>query len=192
MTPILKSAAISGVAILLAMTPAVAADDLSALAAETEKAIAEGRTLDALDLGERFGQAVWDAAPLAFRKTVLVDAEPTVFGADTPRADNVYDVDEEIHIYVEPVAFGWQQAGDGFETDLVADVRVGNPDGTIIAGHKAFASFAIASPDRNPDTFLALTYVFGGLGAGDYVISTTLHDRVTGKSGAFSTPITIR
>ena len=31
-----------------------------------------------------------------------------------------------------------------------------------------------------------------GLGAGDYVVTTTLNDRISGKTGAFSTPITIR
>jgi len=192
MTSILKCAAAGAAAMLLAIAPAAAADDLSELAGKTEQAVADGKTLEALDLAEQYKQAVWEAAPLAFRKTVLVDAEPTAFGTEKPRADNVYGVDEEIHIYVEPVAFGWKQAGDGFETDLVADVRVADPDGTIIAGHKAFATFNVASAERRPDVFLALTYVFGGLGAGDYIVSTTLHDKVSGKSGAFSTPITVR
>jgi len=177
---------------LFAVLPAAAADDVSTLATETEKAISDGKTLEALDLADRFRQAVWDAAPLAFTKTVLVDTEPTSYGKAVPRADNDYGVDEEINIYAEPVAFGWKEAGEGWETDLVADVRVAQADGTIIAGHKAFATFQIKAPDRDPDIFLTLTYVFAGLGAGDYVVTTTLNDRISGKSGAFSTPITIR
>jgi hypothetical protein len=75
---------------------------------------------------------------------------------------------------------------------MVADVRLAAPDGKIIVGHKAFSEFKLSAPKPNTDTFLALTYVFGGLGPGDYVVTTVLHDRVLGKSGAFSTPITIR
>ncbi len=45
---------------------------------------------------------------------------------------------------------------------------------------------------RAADIFLALTYVFGGLTAGDYVVTTTLHDRIDDKTVAFSTPISIR
>ncbi|MEJ8571793.1 hypothetical protein [Microbaculum marinum] len=191
MTSNLLGAAIGAATLLLAFAPAVTADDLSTLSAEARKAVAEGRTVEALDLADQFSRAVWDAAPLAFRQTMLVDHEPTEYGAQTPRADNVYGVDEEIHLYVEPVAFGWTKSGDGWETDMVADVRVSQADGTIIAGHKAFATFNIKSPGRDPDVFLTLTYVFAGLGPGDYVVSTTLIDKVTGKSGAFSTPITI-
>ncbi len=181
-----------GLTLGLASSPAQAEDDLKTLAGEAEQAVAAGRTLDALDLAERFSQAVWSAAPLAFRKTQLVDAEPTEFGKETPRGDNVYGVDEEIHIYAEPVAFGWNKTATGFETDMVADVRVSTTDGKIIAGHKAFSEFRIAAPDRAADIFLALTYVFGGLTAGDYVVTTTLHDRIDDKTVAFSTPISIR
>ncbi len=181
-----------GLVLGLAFSPAHAQDDLKSLASKAEQAVAAGKTLEAIELADQFSQAVWNAAPLAFRKTELVGSEPTAFGQDTPRADNVYGVDEEIHIYAEPVAFGWRQAGDGFETDMVADVRVSTTDGKIIAGHKAFSEFKIAAPDRNADIFLALTYVFGGLGAGDYVVTTTLHDRIGDKTAAFSIPITIR
>jgi hypothetical protein len=188
-----KLGAATGIAImLLAFSQAAAQDNVPDLAAKAEKALSDGKTLEALDLANQFRQAVWDAAPLAFRETVLVDTEPTSFGQQEPRADNVYGIDEEIRIYVEPVAFGWKQAGAGWETDLVADVRVSQTDGTIIAGHKAFATFNVKAPDRDPDVFLTLVYVFAGLGPGDYIVSTTLNDRVSGKSGAFSTPITIR
>ncbi len=168
------------------------ADSLADIAAEAEAAISQGRTLDAVELGDRFAAAVWDAAPLAVRKAVLVDREPTAFGGDTARAGNVYGIDEEIHIYVEPVAFGWKQAANGWETDFVADVRIADADGRIIAAHKSFAEFRVTSPQRTREVFLAMTYVFGGLGAGDYVATTTLHDRVKGGAAAFQTPISIR
>jgi hypothetical protein len=184
--------AIGSAAVWLTVAPVRAAEDLSALAGEAEQAVSAGNTLQALDLAERIRQAVWDEAPLAFRKAVLVDSEPTEFGKEVARADNVFNVDEEIHIYAEPVAFGWQKVGDGFETDMVADVRVATTDGKIIAGHKGFSQFKIDSAEPNPDTFLTVTYVFGGLGAGDYIVTTTLSDKITGKSGVFSTPIKIR
>lgn len=174
------------------MTAELRADSLADIAAAAEAAVAEGRTLDAVALGDRFAAAVWDAAPLAVRKAVLVEREPTAFGADTARADNLYGVDEEIHLYVEPVAFGWRQSAQGWETDFIADVRISDAGGRIIAAHKSFAEFRIASPQPTREVFLAMTYVFGGLGPGDYVATTTLHDRVKGTAVAFQTPIGIR
>ncbi|WP_436642852.1 hypothetical protein [Microbaculum sp. FT89] len=187
-----RSALVGAIVSWLAVAPAVADETLRALASEAEQAAAAGQTLEALDLADRFAQAVWQMVPLAFRKTALVDSAPTAFGREKPRASNAYLVDEEIHIYAEPVAFGWMSTGEGYRTDMVADVRVATAEGKIIVGHKAFAEFQIASADRNADVFLALTYVFGGLGPGDYVVTTTLTDRVYGKTAAFSLPITIK
>ncbi|TCT10005.1 hypothetical protein EDC22_106200 [Tepidamorphus gemmatus] len=174
------------------MTSELRADSLSDIAAAAEAAVAEGRTLDAVALGDRFAAAVWDASPLAVRKAVLVDSEPAAFGADTPRSDNLFRMDEEIHLYVEPVAFGWKQTAQGWETDFVADVRIADTSGRIIAAHKSFAEFRIASPQPTREVFLAMTYVFGGLGPGDYVVTTTLHDRIKGDAVAFPTSIGIR
>lgn len=168
------------------------AGSLPDIAAEAEAAVSQGRTLEAVELGDRFAAAIWDAARLAVRKAVLVDSEPTVFGADTARQNNVYGIDEEIHIYVEPVAFGWKQVAEGWETDFVADVRIADADGRIIAAHKSFAEFRVTSPQPTREVFLAMTYVFGGLGPGNYVATTTLHDRVKGGAAAFQTPIEIR
>lgn len=187
-----KSALAGAAVAWLAACPASAQDEPAALAARVEQALANGNSLVALDLASGYPQVVWDRAPLAFRKAVLVDVEPTEFGQFVARSTDVYDEDEEIHIYLEPVAFGWKQIEPGWETDIVADVRVATPDGKIIAGHKDFSEFRIAAPSRNTDIFLSLTYVFGGLGQGDYVITTTLRDQVAAKSAAVSTPISIR
>jgi hypothetical protein len=192
MTAILKSAVSGAVAIWLVAAPAAAQEDLSALASQAEQAVKAGETLKALDLAGQFYRAVWNAAPLAFSKTVLVDEVPTAYGEETARADNVYTEDEEIRIYAEPVAFGWKETDGGYETDLVADVRVETADGKIIAGHKAFSEFKISTKERNADVFITLTYVFGGLGTGDYLVVTTLHDVVGDKTAAFTTPITIK
>lgn len=191
MQGVLRGAA-AGLAAVCLSTAVAGADDLAGIAARTEQAVAEGRTVEALELADRYAEAVWAAAPLAVRKAVLVEREPTAFGGEVARPDNVYGVDEEIHIYVEPVAFGWTQAGDAWETDLVADVRIATPEGRIIAAHKSFAEFRIASPAPTRDVFLAVTYVFGGLGPGDYVATTTIHDRTGGDAAAFQTPIAIR
>lgn len=187
----LRSALVGAIVSWIAAAPAMADEALKALAGEAEQAAAAGRTLEALDLADRFAEAVWQTVPLAFRKTALVVSAPTAFGREEPRATNAYSVDEEIHIYAEPVAFGWESTGEGYRTNMVADVRVATAEGKIIVGHKAFAEFQIASAERDADVFLALTYVFGGLGPGDYVVTTTLTDRVYGKTAAFSLPITI-
>jgi len=176
----------------LTPSPVGAQDDPASLAARAEQAAGDGKTLEALDLARQFYLAVRESAPLAFRKAELVDKEPTEFGSETPRSDNVYDEDEEIHLYVEPVAFGWKKTDSGWESDMVADVRVSSPDGKIIVAHKAFSEFHVAARERDDDVFLTLTYVFGGLGSGDYVVTTTLRDRIENKSAAVSTPITIR
>lgn len=187
-----KGAAAAAVVLLLTVAAAGAEETPSGIAAEVDAALGAGDTVKALDLVEQYRQAVWDVAPLAFRKTELVAREPQAFGDDTPRADNVYDEDQEIHIYAEPVAYGRRQDADGWVTDFVADVRIAETDGTIIAAHKGFSEFKVVTPARDDSVFLAISYVFGGLGTGDYVVTTTLHDTISGKTGAFSTAITIR
>ncbi len=195
-----KGAAAAAAVLLLCVATAGAAETTSEttsktpsdVATQVDAALEAGETVKALDLVERYRQAVWDAAPLAFRKTELVAQEPQAFGDDTPRADTIYDEDQEIHIYAEPVAYGRRQEDDGWVADFVADVRIAERDGTIIAAHKGFSEFKVVTPARDDSVFLAISYVFGGLGTGDYVVTTTLHDTISGKVGAFSTDITIR
>ncbi len=191
MIRLFRNAAFGAAIVCLAAMPALADDSPGALARKAEEAAAAGRTVEALDLAELFNDAVWDAAPLAFRRAELVDNAPAAFGEASPRASNVYGADEEIRIYAEPVAFGWRRTGGGFETDMVADVRVSTDEGRIVVGQKAISTLRIAAESRNTGVFATFAYTFRGLKPGDYVVTTTLNDQVSGKSAAFALPIRI-
>jgi hypothetical protein len=94
--------------------------------------------------------------------------------------------------YVEPVGFGWRKSGDVWVTDLVADLVVKSKEGEVLASQPDFNQLQITSRVRNREFMARFTYTFTGIQAGEYLVETVLHDKVSGKDGTFSLPITVR
>ena len=79
--------------------------------------MAEGKVTEALDALTGALDALCQASPLAFRKTVIVDSSKG-YGDYAERADKSFKPDEKMLIYVEPVCFGHAATGDiAFKAD---------------------------------------------------------------------------
>jgi len=164
----------------------------SGKASELEGLAAQGKYAEALAALDDMAAALWDKAPLTFRRALWVVAPPEGFGAYNPRENSVFASGAKMIAYVEPIGFGWQKSGELWRTDLSVDLVVKSKDGTELLRREDFQSLRIGSRVRNREFMANLTYTFSGIPRGDYVAETTLRDKVSGKSGTFSLPFTIR
>ncbi len=157
-----------------------------------EALAAQGQYAEAMAALDDMAVALWEKAPLTFRRALWVAATPQGYGAYNPRESNVFKSGATMIAYVEPVGFGWRKNGDIFETDLGIDLVVKGKDGAVLLRKDDFQAMRIGSRVKNREFMAHLTYTFSGIPAGEYVAETTLRDRVTGKSGTFALPFTVR
>jgi hypothetical protein len=165
--------------------------EVAKAAEEAGKLAAGGRYIESLEALGEAASAVWDAAPLSFRKALFVAAQPGGFGVYQLRDGAAFKAGEQILIYAEPIGYGYAREGDLFVVDLVADVEVKNADGGVLGGQKGFTRFGLKSRVKNREFYAFITYTFSGLQPGSYVAATTLTDAASGKSGAFDLAFTI-
>jgi hypothetical protein len=176
----------------LSLVPVAAAQDIVSKAKDAETLAAAGKYVAAMDTLDEAAGALWDKSPLIFRRALWVAEPPTGYGAYTPRETNVYRSGADMHIYTEPVGFGWRKTGDIWRTDLVIDLLVKNAAGAKLFQQSEFQKLQLGSRVRNREFMAHLTYSLSGLPPGNYVVDTTLRDAVTGKSGVFSLPFVIQ
>lgn len=145
---------------------------------------------------ERREQAVveaWQASPLIFRSALIVANDPEGFGLYEPRPDSVFRPNDVVIIYAEPVGYGWSDAGDGrFGIKVAADLLLKARDGTIIGGKENALLADVTSHSRNREFFIKLTITLKNTTAGDYDAAVTVHDVVSGKSGNFELPFSVK
>jgi len=183
---------ICGLVAVIIATGSAAAQDVTAKASEAEALARAGKFIEAMAALDEAAYAVWEKAPLSFRRALWVAEPPGGFGLYNPREDNVFDAGAEMIAYVEPVGFGWRKSGDVWTTDLVADLVVKSKDGKVLASQSDFQQLQITSRVRNREFMARFTYTFTGIPAGEYAVETVLRDKVSGKSGTFTLPITVR
>jgi len=97
-----------------------------------------------------------------------------------------------MHVYTEPVGFGWRKSGDLWRTDLIVDMSVKTAAGVQIFQQNEFQRLQISSRVHNREFMAHLMYTLSGLPPGKYLIDTTLRDAVSGKNGVFSLPFVIQ
>ena len=168
-----------------------AAGEIADLANQAETLAEDGEYLEAIDAIDQAAAALWDEAPLTFRKTLWVAEPPSGFGAYNPREGMAFDAGAEMIVYAEPVGFGWAKNGDLWKTDVSVDFAVKSKDGEVLGEQKDFQKIQLASRVKNREFMVFFTYTFSGIPAGEYVVDTTLRDQVSGKSGTFSLPFTV-
>jgi len=171
---------------------AAGAQDIAGKAKAAEALAADGKFVAAMDTLDEAEAALWDKSPLIFRRSLWVAEPPAGYGAYTPRETNVFRSGSEMHIYTEPVGFGWRKSGDIWHTDLVIDVSVKTAVGVQIFQQSEFQKLQISSRVRNREFMAHVTYTLSGLPPGKYLVDTTLRDTVSGKSGVFSLPFVIQ
>jgi len=151
-----------------------------------------GAMPEALAEAEAAYRAVWEATPFSLRRYGLAAGPTEGYGSFEPRADNVYDPEEPIHVYLEPVAYGWRPEGDlnvfGVTIDL--GIRVAGADQLFY--QEGFLDVTTASRLRPLEYFGNVTLNLSGLASGDYVLDLTLNDIGSDGAQTISLPITVR
>ncbi len=181
-----------GLTVAVVMIGSAAAQDIAGKADEAEALARDGKFIEAMAALDEAANALWEKAPLSFRRALWVAEPPGGFGLFNPREDNVFDAGAEMIAYVEPVGFGWRKSGDVWVTDLVADLVVKSKEGEVLASQPDFNQLQITSRVRNREFMARFTYTFTGIPAGEYVVETVLRDKVSGKNGTFTLPIKVR
>jgi hypothetical protein len=167
-----------------------AAGPLVDAATRAEALQAEGKTVEALDALDAATAALWDQSPLAFRNVAVVSSSEG-FGAYEERADAVFEPDEKLIVYVEPVGFGYGGSGASTTVGFDADLALQNSTGQVLSETKK--AFSLSSPSRNGRREFAMTLsvVVPFVRPGDYKAIFTVHDQNSDKSGTFEVPFTV-
>jgi hypothetical protein len=172
--------------------PASAAQSVIDKAREAETLAGQGKHVEAMMAMDEATAALWDKSPLVFRRALWLAEPPDGFGAFNPRENNVFAPGAPMIAYAEPIGFGWRRAGDIWRLDMAIDIVVKSPDGTVLLERADFQKLELGSRVRNREFMARVTYTFTGIQKGDYILDTTLRDKVSGKKGTFTLPFVVR
>jgi hypothetical protein len=156
-------------------------------ATKAESLVAEGKVPEALDALSVAMDALCQASPLAFRKTLIVDSARG-YGDYSERADKTFKPDEKILVYVEPVCFGHAASG---EIAFKADLSFENTTGQVLGEAKDVFSLSTPSTPARREFYMALSVGAPFVRPGEYKAVFTVHDQNSDKSGTFEVPFTI-
>lgn len=159
---------------------------------EADAAVGPQAISAALAAARQAADAAWSQAPLAFSVATFTQQTAKGFGQYEPRGDNSFKAGESLHVYVEPVGYGYGRGGETYEIAFSADFELRNTSGQILAGQNAFADLALVSRNANKEYQASLSFRFDNLLPGDYVLRTRLNDRHSDKAGSFSLPFNIK
>lgn len=184
------TAACMSALLVLCFSSGADAGPIADAAGRAEALQAEGKTVEALDALNEAVDVVWTAAPLAFRKVVLVDSSKG-FGDYAERSDRVFRPDEEMLIYVEPVGYGYGTSGAAATINFDVDVAIENTTGQVLGEAKDVFQFSADTYPKRRE--FAMTLGFGApyYRPGDYKVIFTVRDRNSPKSGSFEIPFTL-
>lgn len=146
----------------------------------------------ALIEARRAMDAAWDQAPLAFGVATFTQNAADSFGQYEPRNNNTFTAGDMLHVYVEPIGYGYKRTGEQFEINFGTDFELRNETGQILASQDGFADLILISRNAIKEYQASLSFRFDGLLPGNYVLRTRLNDRNSDKSGSFSLPFSIK
>jgi hypothetical protein len=134
----------------------------------------------------------WDAAPLGFTAATFVKTPASGYGQFEALPSNIFDANDPIHVYAEPVGYGFAKTSGGYIYDLEVSFRLLNTTGQILAEQSGFARFSGETEHRKRELPTSLSFQFEGLPAGNYVLETTYGDKVSNKAGTVALPLVIQ
>ena len=157
----------------------------------TAPAAAES-SLNAYDAAHQALVSIFEDLPLSVRNVTLTEAPATGYGNYTPRDSSSFRPGEKIHVYVEVLGYGWQDNGDGTQSELLdADLSLVSASGATLATQEKFLSANIKSREKLLETYLTLDATLTSFEPGAYKLQYLLHDRAAGKDTTFEVPITL-
>jgi hypothetical protein len=170
---------------------AAAAGEVVESAEKAEALAAAGQPVQALAAIEAAFNTLWDKAPLGFSEALFVADRPEGFGIYDMRPSSVFLPGEDMLVYAEPFGYGYSRQGEAFEIAFDADFELRTTRGQILHAQEEFAELSMTSRRRNKEFQIFITYNFKGLKPGDYILSTTLRDRNSTKTGSFELPFSV-
>lgn len=181
-----------GLAAAIALLPSAATGgEIADAGSKAEALAAQGKYLEALDALSTASDTIWQKSPIVFRKTLFVASDPGGYGIFDLRESNVFKPGEQLLVYAEPVGFGYGKDGALSVIDLSLDFEIRGKDGKVLGSQKAFSASTLRSRVQNREFMLKVVYTLNGAPAGDYEVTTTVNDKVSGKSGSFTLPFTL-
>jgi hypothetical protein len=174
------------------LAPSALADEIAAKAYDAEALLKEGKAVEAIGALDEAQGAIWERAPLSFRRALWVAEKGSGYGVYNPRENDIFAPGVPMLVYTEPVGFGWNLSGDIWRTDLIADVTIRTKEGKQLFAQEEFQKLQLASRVRNREFMVNFTYTLSGITPGEYLLETTLRDQVTGKKGSFTLPFSVR
>jgi hypothetical protein len=157
-----------------------------------EALVQQNKLTEAMAAIEDASAMIWDHAPLSFRRFHWVEGKPRGFGSFTLRENAVFESGAAMLAYAEPVGFHWRREGDLWRTDMAVAIVVKDAAGKELGRQDNFGKLEIRSRVKNREFMTDFTYTLRGLPAGNYQIETRIRDEVSGKTGSFSLPFTVR
>jgi hypothetical protein len=169
-----------------------AAPPVAETESDVQALVAQGKFEDAIAALDETAAALWEKAPLTFRRALWVAAQPEGYGAYKPRENEIFASGAKMIAYAEPLGFGWRKKGDIFEMDVAIDVQVMRKDGEVVFRKDNFQVLRVGSRVKNREFMTHLGFTFSGIPAGEYIVETVMRDKIGGKAGAFTLPFIIR
>lgn len=176
-------------AAFLAGQPAFAGPAADA-AERAENLLSQGQILPAYSALNTAVHAFWQASPLAFRKSMLVERAGG-FGDYDVRAGSEFRSGDTFIVYAEPVGFGIGRQDGQFEIGFNTGFEIENTKGQVLAASEDLFSVTHRSRSQNRDFNMTLSLVIPNLKPGSYTGVFTVRDRVSGKTGEFRVPFSI-
>ncbi|MBG6146213.1 hypothetical protein IWQ51_004362 [Labrenzia sp. EL_142] len=135
--------------------------------------------------------AAWEANGLAFSVATFTQDGGTAYGQYTPHKDAIFQEDDVLSIYAEPIGYSFSQTDGIYAFELTASYRLVNLSGQVLAEQDNFAVFSGEGRSKQRELAAALSFQFSGLPAGDYQLETRFSDDEGGKVAGFTLPFTI-
>ena len=154
-------------------------------AAERAEALhAEGDMPQALEALDDAVEVIWTEGPLAFREVALVESAGGLGTYEEP-AQRTYLPDEMLRVYVEPVGYGYGEAGANAEIGFDADLAIENTTGQIITEAEDVFSISVESAPGRREFGMTLAFPVPYLRPGDYKAVFTVRDQNSAKTADF-------
>jgi hypothetical protein len=146
-----------------------------------EQAITAKKPLEALNQLEAAKQKLWDAMPLTIKNAAFVKDEPQGYGLYKLREGTSFESQEPILIYAELLGYGAKPIEALFKTEITLDFILKTKAGKPILSQEHFNTITSLAKTASKELFLSLSFTFSGLEAGEYLVTTTIRDKATGK-----------
>ena len=156
-------------------------------------AASQAQSLDEIVRREHAVFDAWTKTPITVRRAVFVVEGARGYGMYDERPNNVFKPGEKLHMYAEPVGYGWKEKSKGiFEFGFDIGFVVKDAKGKILGGNENFSHSTLTSHERAREFMLNLDLSVTGVPDGDYVVEWQIRDVTGSKTGKFELPFQIK